>query len=283
MQGRPDLGSDDLPARVVEVDGELAQEVRSDDAVTLRSWKLDGAGPRAAAIRARSAWTSGTVSARSGGAAFWRPPRLHERTMGTGDSTMNVATVAGVVALFGASCLPLGAQAQSASPSPPAALTPASPAVNAPTHTIATPPEVGAASTAPAFSLEGFTLPNGCLAIADNCAPSVASEPIFEPETDKYRPVINISFVPSSDARCGVGQVETVNGQTKIIPTLAGVVNAKKGERTFVGAVFYDAQERHQAGIDESQAYRFAVMCRSTSGDTQWSTFYEAPQPPQGT
>ena len=94
--------------------------------------------------------------------------------------------------------------------------------------------------------------------------------------------MINISFVAYDDERCGVGQVETVGGTTKIIPALAGVVETNKGRRTFVGAVFYDAQERRSAGMDDSRAYRFAVMCRTNAGDTRWSTFYEAPQA-QGT
>jgi hypothetical protein len=167
--------------------------------------------------------------------------------------------------------LPLGAQAQQQAPLAPVAAA----------HTIATPTEVPSPS-APSFALEGFTLPDGCIAIADKCAPSVASAPMFEAETEKYRPLVNISFVAGDDGRCGVGEVETVDGKTKIIPTLAGVVSTKKGERTYVGAVFYDAQERHSAGIDETQAYRFAVMCRSTDGSMHWSSFYEAPRA-QGT
>lgn len=186
---------------------------------------------------------------------------------------MRIATFTGLLALAGACCLPLSAQAQAPSPSTSA------PAASA--HAIDTPAEVSG-SAAPSFSLEGFTLPDGCVAIADGCSPSIASAPVFEPETDKYRPVINISFVANDDGRCGVGQVETVGGKTKIIPALAGVVDTKKGQRTFVGAVFYDAQERRSAGVDDSSAYRFTVMCRSSAGDTHWSSFYEAPQP-QGT
>jgi len=187
---------------------------------------------------------------------------------------MKIATLAGLLALTGACALPLRVQAQAPGQTPGAVSLPPPAAA----HSVDTPAEMNSSSP-PSFSLEGFTLPNGCVAIADNCSPSVATAPMFEPETDKYRPVINISFVANDDGRCGVGQVETVQGRTKIIPTLAGVVNTKKGERTYLGAVFYDAQERHSAGIDENQAYRFAVMCRSNSGDTHWSNVYEAPQP----
>lgn len=190
---------------------------------------------------------------------------------------MKIATFTGILALAGTCSLPLGARAQA--PAPSQTQNVSAPAASA--HAIDTPSEVSG-SASPSFSLEGFTLPDGCVAIADDCAPQVASAPIFEPETDRYRPVINISFIANDDGRCGVGQVETVGGKTKIIPALTGVVRTKKGERTFVGAVFYDAQERRAAGIDDSQAYRFAVMCRSNAGDTHWSSFYEAPKP-QGT
>ena len=183
---------------------------------------------------------------------------------------MKYPLLAGLLALAGTCCLPPGAQAQSQFQRVSATVEAA--------HIIATPAEVN--GTAPSsFSLEGFTLPNGCLVIADGCAPSVTSAPVFEPETESYRPVINISFVANDDGLCGVGQVETVDGKTRIIPAMAGVVETKRGERTFVGAVFYDAEERHSAGIDDSQAYRFTVMCRSNDGDTSWSSFYEAPQP----
>jgi len=142
-------------------------------------------------------------------------------------------------------------------------------------HTILPPTQIPA--TAPTFSLEGFMLPDGCLMISDGCDPTVAAAPVFVPETDEYRPVINISFLAPSDGICDVGQIETIGGKVMIGPAMAGFVPTTQGERTFIGAVFYDAQERANGGADTSKGYRFAVVCRSGNGSMIWSQFYEAP------